>query len=269
MSGSQLIDNFLTQSYHSLRETDRFIQEQGAKSRFESFWDTINNAFSMGLRGYHPPNYTVESFYRGTLDVNEFRLQVRETVIDKNLDKLDVNVDPILTISWELYSSVMSRKALCSKIPRLCCRQLWGVFNKLDCDCSGFAMIDDIVDVISNIYKANSQEETTENIREWFCDQKKIDFWSFFSALVETHDDLLNPSILQSVYDIFFFEILKEGKMKKKGHKVANWKERWFVLSSTQLCYYKTQENRSLMVKNYNYINYCNVILIRVCHPNS
>ena len=248
MNRTQLIDNFLTQLYHSLRENDRFVQERGAKSYFEAFWGNINNAFSMGLKGYRPPNYTVESFYRGTLDVNEFRLQVRETVVDKNLDKLDANLDPLLTISWEIYSSVISRKHLCSKIPRLCCRQLWGMFNKLDSDSSGFAAIDDIIDVISNIHKANGREEPADNIREWFCDQRKIDFWSFFSALVETHDDLLTPSALLSVYDVIFFEILKEGKMKKKGHKVANWKDRWFVLSSTQLCYYESQENRSLKV---------------------
>ena len=202
MNRSQLINNFLAQSYHALRESDRFIQERGTKSYFESFWDMLNSAFSLGLKGYHPPNSTVESFYRGTLDVREFCIQARETIVDKNLDKIDANIDPLLTISWEIYSSLPSRKRICESIPKLCRRQLWGIFNKFDSDNSGFAMIDDVIEVIIKIYKANGQEESEENIREWFCDQQRIDFWSFFSSLVEPHSRLLTAPVLQAVYDV-------------------------------------------------------------------
>lgn len=248
MNKSQLIDNFLAHTHRSLREGQRFLQDGSSKSYFELFWDTINNAFSAGLRGYRPPNYTVESFYRGTLDVKEFSIQVRETVIDKHMNKLDVNCDPLLTISWDHYSFVGSRKKLCESIPKLCRRHLWGIFNKLDYDSSGFASLEDVIDVILKIHEASGIEETEENIREWFCGDAKIDFWCFFSALAETHSHLLTPSTLQTVYDIVFYEILKEGKMKKKGHKVASWRERWFVLSTAQLSYYESQENRNLKV---------------------
>ena len=252
MNRSQLIDNLLAHTYYSLRSSDRFLQDRGTKSYFESFWDTLNSAFSLGLKGYHPPNSTVESFYRGTLDVKEFCIQARQTIIDKNLDKLDANLDPLLTISWDVYSSVSSRRSVCERIPKLCRRQLWGVFNKIVCDSAGLAMIDDIVDVIMKMYNANGQQECKDNIMEWFCGQQQIDFWSFFMALVESHGDLLAPHVLQIVYDKIFFEILKEGKMKKKGHKVANWKERWFVLSTTQLCYYESRDNRSLKVTTHH-----------------
>lgn len=248
MNKSQLIDNFLAHTYRSLREGERFLQDGSSKSYFELFWDTINNAFSTGLKGYRPPNSTVESFYRGTLDVKEFSLQVRETVINKHIDKLDVNCDPLLSISWEQYSFVASRKKLCESIPKLCRRHLWGIFNKLDCDSSGYASLEDVIDVILKIYKVTGMEEAEENIKEWFCEAEKVDFWCFFSALAETHSHLLTPSNLQVVYDVVFYEILKEAKMKKKGHKVANWKERWFVLSTTQLCYYESEENRNLKV---------------------
>ena len=243
-----LVQNFLKQSYHALRDNDRFMQDGNSKSYFESFWDNVNNAFSMGVKGYRPPNSTVESFYRGTLDAEEFCIQVRETIIDKNLEKLDTNLDPLLSLSWDTYSSVPSHKRLCGKFPKLCSRQLWGIFNKLDIESSCFVCIDDIILVIMKLYKANGKEESASNIREWFCDQKSIDFWLFFSALVEFHSDLLSPPVLLSIYEEIFFEILKEGKMKKKGHKVANWKERWFVLSSSHLYYYESQENRSLKV---------------------
>ena len=35
-----------------------------------------------------------------------------------------------------------------------------------------------------------------------------------------------------------FHEILKEGKMTKKGHKIQTWKMRQFVLTTTGLNYY-------------------------------
>ena len=48
-------------------------------------------------------------------------------------------------------------------------------------------------------------------------------------------------------------EILKVGYLKKKGHVRRNWLDRWFVLTSEGIYYYKTKEVRSCsMLKNKN-----------------
>ena len=175
---------------------------------------------------------------------SDFVADVEEHIIKRAQDKLDANLDPLLTISWDIYSSQTQRKALCEQVNRLLGRQLWSMFNKLDADGSGFAHISDITELVMKIFYANGQTQKPSDIEEWFCNQSRVDFWSFFSALVENHQHLLQIHIIQSLYEEVVHEILKQGKMTKKGHKVQTWKERWFVLTSTNLFYYESLENR-------------------------
>lgn len=45
--------------------------------------------------------------------------------------------------------------------------------------------------------------------------------------------------------------------MTKKGHKIASWKERWFVLTTSTLTYYESLTNRTLKVcKDCNLVFY-------------
>lgn len=43
-------------------------------------------------------------------------------------------------------------------------------------------------------------------------------------------------------------EVLKVGYLKKKGHVRRNWLDRWFVLTSEGIYYYKTKEVGLLIV---------------------
>ena len=53
-------------------------------------------------------------------------------------------------------------------------------------------------------------------------------------------------------------EVLKKGRMTKKGHKIHNWKDRWFILTPTTLAYYESEENPVLKVNitshSYSYV---------------
>ena len=42
-------------------------------------------------------------------------------------------------------------------------------------------------------------------------------------------------------------EVLKVGYLKKKGHVRRNWLDRWFVLTSEGIYYYKTKEVSDLL----------------------
>ena len=108
--------------------------------------------------------------------------------------------------------------------------------------------VDDIVDLILRIFEANGHVEQQSNIKEWFCGEEKIDFWSFFSQLTEKYVGLLQVHVVQEIHTKIVSELLKEGKLEKKGHVVHNWKTRWFVLTASSLSYFESSENLVLKV---------------------
>lgn len=244
-STAHLKKNLILQCFHTLRENTHFVKEGSSRTNYEAFWDQLNDGFSLSARGpYKPSNSNVEAFYRGTMASERFLEDVEENVIKKAQDKLDTNLDPLLTISWNVYSSNSHRRDVCERIPRLCGRQMWAIYNKLDVDCQGFVHINDITELVLKIFFLNGKCEEAKNIYEWFSEQSCVDFWSIFSVLVGNHSLLLKIHIVQSLYEEIVHEILKQGKMTKKGHKVQTWKDRWFVLTSTNLYYYESLENR-------------------------
>ena len=246
--------NLISQCYDTLREKGHFVHEGSSRTNFEAFWEQLNNGFSLtATRPYKPSNSSVEAFYRGTMSRSDFVAEVEEHIIKRAQDKLDANLDPLLTISWDVYSSKPDRKILCETINRLLGRQLWAMFNKLDTEGYGQVHINDITELVMKIFDANGQPQSPVHIAEWFCNQESVDFWSFFSALAEKHYHLLQIHIIQSLYEEVVHEILKQGKMVKKGHKVQTWKERWFILTSTNLIYYESLENRIQKVKNHSF----------------
>ena len=108
--------------------------------------------------------------------------------------------------------------------------------------------VDDIADLILRIFRANGHNEREENIKEWFCGEEKVDFWGFFSQIVENFVGLLQIHIVQEVHQEVVSEFLKEGRLEKKGHRVHNWKSRWFVLTATALTYYESHDSMILKV---------------------
>lgn len=61
----------------------------------------------------------------------------------------------------------------------------------LDVDSQGKVHLEDICDLIQRILRENGHSESEQNIREWFCEETMIDFWSFFAAIIENFAGLL------------------------------------------------------------------------------
>ena len=52
--------------------------------------------------------------------------------------------------------------------------------------------------------------------------------------------------------------VLKKSYLTKKGHRVRNWKRRWFVLRKTILQYFESKDKLVLKVSQYyKIINFC------------
>ena len=186
------VQNFLKHTFSSIKERERYIAEGKSTSTLEFFYDQLSNAFNQRL--YKPSNAEVESFYRGSTTEADFVATVWQNVILKVKDSLDSDLNPLTKICWDMYCSVRRRKELCDRVPRLSGRQLWAIFNKLDTEGRSTLHLDDITDLVLRFHLESNNQQTAQDIQEWFCNQVYVDFWSFFSALAENHLYLLQVS---------------------------------------------------------------------------
>ena len=63
--------------------------------------------------------------------------------------------------------------------------------------------------------------------------------------------------MVQDLYDGIVHEVLRTGSMRKKGHLVKNWKERFFVLTVNSLKYYETAQSLQEKVQRSPYYYIC------------
>lgn len=193
MPQDYIIRNVLKFAYRSLRAKDRFV-EGSHRSPYEDFYrklaDSVN-AHAQKKIDASVTNSEVEAFYMGRTNEDEFVSMVESKILSKvNLSSLS----PINSLVWELVTSVPAHSSLTVKIPSVCGQQLWEMFMRLDVEGQQTLHVDDIADLVMRIFRANGHNESEENIKEWFCDEVYIDFWSFFSALVENYDHMLQVS---------------------------------------------------------------------------
>lgn len=189
-----VVRNVLKFAYRSLRAKDRFL-EGSHRSPYEEFYSKLTEAFrSLPQRklDISVANSEVEAFYLGHMSEDEFISAVESRVLSK------VNQSSLGTLNslvWDIVASVPIHSSLSNKIPRSCGQQLWEIFVRLDVDSQQALHIDDVADLILRIFKANGHNESEQNIREWFCEEVYVDFWSFFSTLVENYSGLLQVSL--------------------------------------------------------------------------
>ena len=193
MPQDYIIHNVLKFAYRSLRAKDRFVGGSH-RSPYEDFYRKLADSVSAHAQKKIDASITnseVEGFYLSRTNEDEFVSMVESKILSKvNLSSLS----PLNAVVWELVTSVPAHSSLTAKIPNECGQQLWEMFMRLDAEELQRLHIDDIADLIMRIFRANGHNESEENIKEWFCDEVYIDFWSFFSALVENYDHMLKVS---------------------------------------------------------------------------
>ena len=101
---------------------------------------------------------------------------------------------PLSSLVWAQCCSAPDKKAICEKVDTGVGRQIWEIFIYLDVESVGKIHIDDICDLVLRVLRENGHVESEQNIREWFCEEILIDFWSFFAAIVENYSGLLKVS---------------------------------------------------------------------------
>ena len=186
MDSQYVIRNALKFVYSALRGPERFVD--GAKSHYEDFFEKLYD----GSKVPQPQKGIgeVESFYLGNINEDDFIQSVQAKLVNA------ADLAPLFTVAWDTYTSILPHAQLGKRLTSVSGRLLWEIFLKLDDQSILRVHIDDICYVILRIFRANGHEEREENIREWFCEEVNIDFWSFLSALLEKYSELLKVIIL-------------------------------------------------------------------------
>ncbi len=192
------IRNALGFAYGALRDRERYV-EGSHRSHYEEFYTKVAESAGAAA-GLKPiPNGEVEAFYLGRVSEDSFVKDLLARVPQLASPSSSSPLKPfggstgnmLLPLVWELYSTVPSHAQLCSKVAKATGRLLWEMFVALDTECRLRIDTEDACEVILQVFQANGHLESEENIREWFCGERYIDFGSFFSALVENYVNFL------------------------------------------------------------------------------
>ena len=97
------------------------------------------------------------------------------------------------------------KASLCSKLDAGVGRQLWEIFLSLDVESQGKIHVEDLCDLIQRVLRENGHVESEQNIKEWFCEEILIDFWSFFAAIVENYAGLLKVRHSVRIKSFFYY----------------------------------------------------------------
>ncbi|KAL3857719.1 hypothetical protein ACJMK2_012361 [Sinanodonta woodiana] len=100
------------------------------------------------------------------------------------------------------------------------------------------------IEITGQVAKVKDVKGLSENDKTSYSFQEFLQLFEkeFIGQLSETE---LSEG-MQNIYDGIVLDILKKGKMWKRGHQVKNWKERWMVLTPQQLRYYTSSNEKEL-----------------------
>ena len=107
-----------------------------------------------------------------------------------------------------------------------------------------------LVKITSSIQQAAQESVAYNSMHMTF------DFSKYLLQIIACINSLNVPDakvapVIRDIYEEEVKGVLKKGYLVKKGAKVKNWKKRWFVLKSDELCYYESLENMTLKVRIY------------------
>ena len=191
--------NGLNFAYCSLRSKERLL-EGSLQSPYEEFFSRVAVALSPHTSSEPLPISLseVEAFYTGQTTRAEFvstshaRIKALLAASPSQPQRVShMALGPLNSVIWDLYATESAHAHYCTQVPSLVGRMLWEMFIKLDTESARKVHIDDLAMVIARIFEVNSHQVKAENIKEWFCGETYIDFWSFFTSLIEKYSMLL------------------------------------------------------------------------------
>ncbi|XP_062248953.1 differentially expressed in FDCP 6 homolog isoform X2 [Platichthys flesus] len=132
--------------------------------------------------------------------------------------------------------------------------QLWCLFNFLSEDKYPLVMVPDEVEyLLKKVCMALSIEFNLVELEDFFSQdsvqQSGITVWVFLEMMnsgkiTRGIDKSIISMAIEEAYREIVGDVLKEGYLWKKGQLRRNWKERWFTLRPSSLCYYTGEDRK-------------------------
>ncbi|XP_060929959.1 differentially expressed in FDCP 6 homolog [Limanda limanda] len=132
--------------------------------------------------------------------------------------------------------------------------QLWCLFNFLSEDKYPLVMVPDEVEyLLKKVCMALSIEFNCVELEDFFSQdsvqQSGITVWVFLEMMnsgkiTRGIDKSIISMAIEEAYREIVGDVLKEGYLWKKGQLRRNWKERWFTLRPSSLCYYTGEDRK-------------------------
>ncbi|XP_033126682.1 switch-associated protein 70-like isoform X2 [Anneissia japonica] len=128
--------------------------------------------------------------------------------------------------------------------------KLWQVFNILvepevlpiSIDREEFEIL------LEKLVTAMGKKWNTSKFEVTYKDKQYVKFIELLKSLECEYgmgmDEMMLRMAVKDVHDECVMEVEKKGMMKKKGHMIASWKDRWFVLSQETLTYYTDRSEK-------------------------
>ncbi|KAL4223671.1 Differentially expressed in FDCP 6 [Mactra antiquata] len=164
-------------------------------------------------------------------------------------------LNDIIKTCWSLCSFPRAHKSL--SVTSDHCLLLWRLFNTLnELDADGLPEVPVRLDaeeaaILFSDFIDNTGQRNKESIVTQFLDENKdaalmfTDFLNMFEK--EFVPGLSNKAVTQGLhqlYDKYVLNILDKGMVWKRGYKVRSWKERWMVLTTTELNYFVNSDEK-------------------------
>ncbi|XP_034445633.1 differentially expressed in FDCP 6 homolog isoform X1 [Hippoglossus hippoglossus] len=132
--------------------------------------------------------------------------------------------------------------------------QLWCLFNFLSEDKYPLVMVPDEVEyLLKKVCMAMSIEFNCVELEDFFSQdsvqQSGITVWVFLEMMnsgkiTKGIEKSIISMAIEEAYREIVGDVLKEGYLWKKGQLRRNWKERWFTLRPSSLCYYTGEDRK-------------------------
>lgn len=162
---------------------------------------------------------------------------------------LGARINAIVKTCWTFCN--FERKHHCKSCTSEHCVLLWRLYNFLsETDSDGEPAIPVNLDpeeaalLLREFIDITGQRSKESEIKQFLIDHHDIPltFAEFLNVFEKDYvSGLSNKNITQGLnhlYDTYILNILKKDKIKKRGFKVKTWKERWLVLTPSQLKYF-------------------------------
>ncbi|XP_077995517.1 uncharacterized protein LOC144448997 [Glandiceps talaboti] len=232
--------------WHAFDSLDNERNGYATKSQLKVV--TANISTATGVKDIRTSVDALEDQYsdeKMTLSFEEFKRFIELELFSQG----SLELDEMFSVCWMLCSKVPLERQ--NKILQdTDTYKLWRVFNRL-AEPNDYPLRmdhEEVAHILEKIVIAMGRKWNEADFEEMRKGLPLMSFWQVLHA-IETKfaaglDEACVAEAVAEIYDEIINEVVKKGIMTKKGHRLASWKERWFILKHGCLSYFTNKDLR-------------------------